>query len=455
MSPQADFDTLASRTRRRITQRLVPFLFVLYILNYLDRVNISFAALQMTGELGFSKAIFGFGAGIFFIGYFLFQIPLTLLTEVWSARNFIGLSLIVWGGLATLGGFVQNANQFYWLRFSLGIAEAGFFPGVLVYLTHWYRQQDRGKAVAMFMTAIPASNMIGAAISAALMRISWMGLQGWRWLLILEGFPAVLAGLFTFFYLTDWPSEAQWLKEDERSWITGELQRDQERKKGQRKFSPLEALRNPQVLILALAYFCYITNSIGLSAWLPQIVKGISGLSTTQVILISGIPWLCAIPVMLITAGHSDRTGERRWHAAIPLFLVGFALTLSIAAGTNLVLAIAAFSLATMSLYSFPSPFWVLPTVFLSGPAAAASIALINSAGNLGGFVGPYLIGYLADKTGSYTGGLLYLVACGLAGSGLVLALRTSKAGTGSSVETSPAPVVHTTPAGQGVATRS
>jgi ACS family tartrate transporter-like MFS transporter len=391
----------------------------------------------MTGDLGFSNAVFGWGAGIFFIGYFLFQIPLTLLTEVWSARNFIGLSLILWGAIAVLGGLVHNATEFYWVRFFLGIAEAGFFPGVIVYLTHWYRQQDRGKAVAMFMTAIPASNMLGAAISAALMRLRWLGMPGWRWLLILEGLPAVLAGIFTFFYLTDRPRDARWLKDDERDWISSELERDQQRKKGQRKLSPWAALRDPHVIVLALIYFCYITNSVGLGSWLPKIVQRISGLSQTQVILISGIPWLCAIPAMLLTASHSDRTGERRWHAAIPLFVVGVALSLSIAASNHLVLAIAAFSIATMALYSFPSPFWVLPTIFLSGPSAAASIALINSAGNLGGFAGPYAIGYLADKTGSYTGGLLYLVASGLVGSALVLSLRTSHAEAGPRVEVS------------------
>ncbi len=435
MSTEIATEDVATRTRRRITRRLIPFLFVLYVFNYIDRVNISFAALQMTGDLGFSNAVFGLGAGIFFIGYFLFQIPLTLLTEYWSARNFIGLSLILWGAIAVLGGLVHNATEFYWVRFFLGIAEAGFFPGVIVYLTHWYRQQDRGKAVAMFMTAIPASNMLGAAVAAGLMRLTWLGMPGWRWLLILEGFPAVLAGIFTFFYLTDRPRDARWLKQDERDWITAELERDQQRKKGQRKLSPLAALRDPHVIVLALIYFCYITNSVGLGSWLPKIVQRISGLSQTQVILISGIPWLCAIPAMLWTASHSDRTGERRWHAAIPLFVVGVALSLSIAASNHLVLAIAAFSIATMALYSFPSPFWVLPTIFLSGPSAAASIALINSAGNLGGFAGPYAIGYFADKTGSYTGGLMYLVASGLVGSALVLSLRTSHAEKGQRVE--------------------
>jgi MFS transporter, ACS family, tartrate transporter len=266
-------DPIAGRTLRRITRRLVPFLFALYVLNYIDRVNISLAALQMTGDLGFSNAVFGFGAGIFFIGYFLLQVPATLLIEVWSARNFIALSLILWGGLATLGGFVHTAHQFYWVRFLLGVAEAGFFPGVIVYLTHWYRYQDRGKAVAMFMAAIPMSNIVGAAIGAALMRIHWLGLPGWRWLRILEGVPAVFAGVATYFYLSDWPRDAEWLPEAERTWISSELEREREQKKTQEKLSPWQAMRNREVILLALAYFCYITNSVGLGSWLPKIVQ--------------------------------------------------------------------------------------------------------------------------------------------------------------------------------------
>jgi ACS family tartrate transporter-like MFS transporter len=269
--------------------------------------------------------------------------------------------------------------------------------------------------------------MVGAAIAAALIRIEWLGWNGWRWLLILEGLPTVVLGVVAFFYLSDRPSDARWLPDDERRWLTSELEGEKERKKHAKKLTTLQALRHPQVILLALACFCYITNSVGLGSWLPKIVQRISGLSTTQVILISGIPWLCAIPMMLVTAWHSDKTRERRWHAAIPLFLVGLALSLSIAAGNNIVLAIAAFSMATMALYSFPSPFWALPTIFLSGPAAAASIALINATGNLGGFAGPYLIGYLADLTGGYTAGLLYLVACGLTGSALILSLRVAR----------------------------
>ncbi len=424
----AQADTLPERTRRRITMRLAPFLFVLYILNYLDRVNVSFASLQMTGELHFSNSVFGFGAGIFFIGYFLLQVPATMLVETWSARTFIGVSLIIWGALATTTGFISNAQQFYWIRFLLGIAEAGFFPGVIVYLTHWYRYEDRGKAVAMFMAAIPASNMLSAAIASFLIKITWFGYSGWRWLLILEGLPAVVAGIVTFFYLTDWPKDATWLAADEREWITGALEQERQTKKRRATVSAWQALSHPQVIVFSLIYFCYITNSTGLGTWLPKIVQRISGLSQTQVILISGIPWLAALPAMLWSASHSDRTSERKLHAAVPILLFGVALLVSVFAGNRVGLAILAFSVATMALYSFPSPFWALPTVFLSGPAAAASIALINSIGNLGGFLGPYVIGYLSDVTGGFTAGLLYLVGAGFLGGLLVLSLRPEKA---------------------------
>ena len=418
---------IAERTRRHIARRLAPFLFVLYVLNYLDRVNLGYAALEMTGDLGFSNAVFGFGAGIFFVGYFLLQIPGTMLTEMWSARKFIGVSLIVWGALATMTGLITTAPQFYWIRFFLGAAEAGFFPGVIVYLTHWYRYEDRGKAVALFMIAIPISNMLGAVVAAFLMRVHWFGYAGWRWLLILEGLPAIIAGIIAFAYLTDWPKDAQWLPEDERRWITEELAREGEIKTTRKTLSAWQAIRHPQVILLAVIYFCYITNSVGLAVWLPKIVQRISGLSTFEVTLVSGIPWLAAVPAMLLSAWHSDKTGERRWHAAVPILMVGVGLALSQWAGNNLVVAIAAFSFATMALYAFPSAFWSLPTVFLSGTAAAASIGLINSVGNLGGFVGPYMIGFLTDRTGTYAAGIYYLMASGVLGGMLVLFLRAGR----------------------------
>jgi ACS family tartrate transporter-like MFS transporter len=388
----------------------------------MGRVNIGYAALQLMGDLHFSNAVFGFGSGIFFIGYFLFQIPLTMLVEVWSARKFLGLSLICSGGLAIVCGMIANAHQFYWVRLLLGIAEAGFFPGVIVYITHWYIKEDRAKAVAMFYAAVPVSNMIGAGLAAWLMTIHWLGYSGWRWMLVLEAIPQVILGIVTFFYLTDWPKDARWLREDERMWITGALER--EGKAAPKTYKVWKALRDPRVLVLAAVYFALNTNVVSLGIWLPKILQGFSGLSMLTVILITGIPWLFAVPAMLLTARHSDKTGERRWHTAVPLLVISFALGISYLAGHHIVLAMAAFSLATMASCSVPSPFWALSSAVMSGAGAAgaASVALINSVANLGGFVGPYAFGFLRDKTGGYSAGMFYLIGVSLIG-GLLLLL--------------------------------
>ncbi len=418
---------IEERTRRRITRRLMPFLFLLYIIAYLDRVNVSYAGLEMTRELGFSNEVFGFGAGIFFFGYFLLEIPGTILVELWSARKWIARIMISWGILASLTGLIQNAQQFYWIRFLLGAAEAGFFPGIIVYLTHWYRYEDRGKAVAMFMAAIPISNILGSPLSGLLMKIDWLGLSGWRWLLILEGAPAVILGVITLFYLTDWPKDARWLPEDERRWITEELEREKRSKRAVKPLTVWQAMRQRDVVVLTLLYFLIVTGNYGFNLWLPKMVQQLSGLSTFQVTLISAIPFLAALPVMLLWGWHSDRTGERRWHTALPIFAAGLFLGLGQAAGQNVALAMAMFAIAAMGLYSYLPAFWALPTTFLSEAAAAACIGLINSFGNLGGFAGPYAVGFLSDKTGSYTAGVLYLVGSAMLASLLVFLLRGTK----------------------------
>ncbi len=420
-------EPIAERTRRRITRRLMPFLFLLYIIAYLDRVNVGFAGLEMTRELGFSDDVFGFGAGIFFVGYFLLEIPGTILVELWSARKWIARIMISWGLLASLTGLITNANQFYWIRFLLGAAEAGFFPGIIVYLTHWYRYEDRAKAVAMFMSAIPIANVLGAPISGMLMKIQWYGYSGWRWLLILEGVPAVICGVATLFYLTDWPKDAHWLPTDERNWITGELEREKQTKKAVKPLSIGRALRNTDVVLLTLVYFFIVTANYGLNFWLPKIVQRLSGLSTFQVTLVSAIPYLAALPAMLLVGRHSDQTGERRWHTAMPIFSVAAGLALSQLAGSHVPLAVAMFSIAAMGLYSYLPSFWALPTTFLSEAAAAACIGLINSFGNLGGFVGPRAIGFLSDRTGSYAAGVFYLVVSAALSGLLVLLVRGTK----------------------------
>ena len=416
---------LAARTRGKITRRLIPFLFILYIISYLDRVNLGYASLQMTRELGFSNEAFGIGAGIFFIGYFLIEIPATVVVEVWSARKWIARIMITWGILASLTGLVQSAQQLYWARFFLGLAEAGFFPGMIVYLTHWFRAEDRAKAVAMFMTAIPISQLIGAPISGLLMgNVHWLGYSGWRWLLILEGLPAVIFGVITFFYLTDWPRDARWLATEERDWIMGELEREKQAKKAVRSLSVWQALRNPDVIKLTLAAFCGLTSIYGFGFWLPKIMQKLSGRSILQVTLIAGIPYLAAFPAMIWNGWHSDKTRERRWHTAIALFLGGGLFVLSTAFNESLGLSILLLSLAAMAAHSYIPVFWQLPTSFLTEAAAAACIGMINSFGNLGGFFGPYVVGYLTDRTGSYGGGVAYLGAMAVVGALLVLSVR-------------------------------
>ena len=411
---------LALRTRRKITRRLIPFLFILYIVSYLDRVNLGYAALNMTKDLGFSNSDFGIGAGIFFIGYFLIEIPATMLVEVWSARKWIARIMLTWGLLASSTGFIQTAHQLYWVRFFLGLAEAGFFPGMIVYLTHWYRREDRARAVALFMTAIPISQLIGAPVSGLLMRVHWFGYAGWRWLLILEGLPALVMGAATFFYLTDWPKEALWLQEDERNWITGELEAEKTAK-SVRPLSVWQAMRQGDVIKLTLAAFCGLTAVYGFGFWLPKIVQKFSGLSVLQVTLLSGVPYLAAFPAMVWNGWHSDKTNERRWHTAIPLAAAGLLLILGQGIGANLFVAILVLSLAAMTVHSYIPVFWQLPTSFLTEAAAAACVGMINSFGNLGGFVGPYVVGYLTDRTGTYSAGIAYLGSMSFLGALLIL----------------------------------
>ncbi len=424
---RSDAPEIAERTRRKITRRLVPYLFLLYIISYLDRVNLGYASLNMTRELKFSNEIFGVGAGIFFIGYFLIEIPATVVVEVWSARKWIARIMITWGILASMTGLVQSARQLYYARFFLGLAEAGFFPGMIVYLTHWFRAKDRAQAVALFMTAIPISQLIGAPVSGLLMRVHWMGLSGWRWLLILEGVPALVFGVVTIFYLTDWPKEAHWLEQDERDWIMDELEREKQAKKAVKALRVWQALRNPDVIKLTLAAFCGLTSIYGFGFWLPKIVERLSGRSVLQVTLIAGIPYLAAFPAMVWNGWHSDKTGERRWHTALALIFGGVLLVASAMVSGNLILSILLFSLAAMCSHSYIPVFWQLPTSFLTEAAAAACIGMINSFGNLGGFAGPYVIGFLTDRTGTYQAGIIYIGLMAVVGAILVLSVSRAK----------------------------
>jgi ACS family tartrate transporter-like MFS transporter len=395
---------------RKISWRIIPFVFFLYIVSYVDRANIGFAALQMNKELALSSEAFGFASSIFFIGYFLFEVPSNVMLNRLGARVWIARILLTWGAVAVASAFVQNATQLYVLRFLLGVAEAGFFPGIIVYLTYWFRAKELATTVALFTAAIPVSYVIGAPLSTWIMdHVHWLHWSGWRWMFVLEGLPALLGGVLCFIYLSDRPNDASWLKPKERQWLLDQLDNDRKSRPAAQHFSALQAMSNPKVLYLSLIYFVYQSGSLGVGYWMPQIIQGFSSaLTPTQVGLIAMLPYAFATVVMVLWSRSSDRRSERRLHAAIPLAVAALAL---FGAGLNpnpyLSIGLISFSLA--GLYAFKSPFWALPTLFLTRSTAAVSIAVINSVGNLGGFLGPLAIGYLKSFGGSARLGLLFL----------------------------------------------
>src|SRR6266496_6596313 len=350
---QVDANPVADRCRRRVMRRLMPYLFVLYVIAYLDRVNLSFAALQMKGDLGFTDFVIGLGAGIFFIGYVVLEIPGSILVEKWTARGWIARIMISWGIVAMLMGLMQTKNQFYLLRVLLGAAEAGFFPGIIVYLSHWFRYQDRAKAVALFMAAISISNIIGSPVSGVLLGVHWFGLAGWRWLFIIEGLPAIIFGLVTIFYLTDWPHQAKWLPADEKAWLVSELEQEKQAKHRIRSFGILQALRNREVILLTLAYFFMVTSVYGLNFWLPTIIKKLSGSPNLIVTLISALPYCVGLAAILIVGWSSDKTRERRWHTALSMMTASIGLLLSVVAGANTALAVSMFCLAAAGMAGY------------------------------------------------------------------------------------------------------
>jgi sugar phosphate permease len=422
-STTADFD-VAQRARRHTARRLLPFLFVLYIVAFLDRMNVGAAALQMPADLGFQDRAIGLGAGIFFLGYVLLEIPGALIAERHSARRWIARIMVSWGILTILMAFIHNVREFYIVRFLVGAAEAGFFPAVVVYLTHWFQAGDRAKAVAVFYAAMPLSYVIGSPLAGVLLGLSWLGLRGWRWLFILEGIPAIVLGLVALFYLTDWPRQAKWLPSDEREWIIAQLEKEKRAKQAVRSYSVWQALRNRDVILLTACYFFALTGNYGIAFWLPTMLKRLSGQSDLKVTLLASLPYLAGFLTQQWNGWHSDRTRERRWHATIPVLLSGLGLFFAISSGSHVALSIIFFTMVGAAYYSFHPAFWSVPTEFLSESAAAASIGLINSIGNLGGFLGPMIMGYLVSRTHSFTAGLWYLVGSFFISAILMLAVR-------------------------------
>ncbi|MFJ4387037.1 MFS transporter [Pseudomonas sp. NPDC089408] len=399
-------------TVRKVTLRIIPFMFLLYIVSYLDRANIGYAALEMNKELALTSEAFGFISGIFFIGYFLFEVPSNVMLNKYGARVWIARILVTWGAIAAATAFAQTANQLYVLRFFLGVAEAGFFPGVIVYLTYWFRAKELATTVALFTAAIPVSYIIGAPLSTWIMdNIKWFDWSGWRWMLFLEGVPAVFLGIACFLFLTDKPEQAKWLTQPEKDWLLAELERDRQSRKNVKRLGVLQTMVNKKVLYLAFIYFVYQCGSLGVGYWMPQIIKGFSSdLSHTQIGLIAMVPYIVATAAMIIWSRSSDRRNERKMHSAIPLAVAALGL---IGAGMlpSAVASMAMICVALSGLYSFKSPFWALPTLFLDRATAAVSIAVINSIGNLGGFVGPSMIGVVKGNSQSAATGLLFLSA--------------------------------------------
>jgi ACS family tartrate transporter-like MFS transporter len=395
---------------RKISWRIIPFVFFLYIVSYVDRANIGFAALQMNKELALTSEEFGFASSIFFIGYVLFEVPSNVMLNKFGARVWIARILVTWGSIAAASAFVQNANQLYVLRFLLGIAEAGFFPGIIVYLTYWFRAKELATTVALFTAAIPVSYVISAPLSTWIMdHVHWLHWSGWRWMFVLEGLPALLGGVLCFIYLSDRPNDAKWLKPKERQWISDQLENDRNSRPAAQHFSALKAISNPKVLYLALIYFVYQSGSLGVGYWMPQIIQGFSNaLTPTQVGLIAMMPYAFATVVMVLWSRSSDRRSERRLHSAIPLAVAALAL-LGAGLNPNPIVSIGLISLSLAGLYAFKSPFWALPTLFLTRSTAAVSIAVINSVGSLGGFLGPLAVGYFKGRGGSAMPGLLFL----------------------------------------------
>jgi ACS family tartrate transporter-like MFS transporter len=426
MTLAADLAGVGSRARRRVAFRLLPFVFLLYVVNYIDRVNVSFANLRMSADLGFSDRVYGLGVGVFYLTYVLFEIPGAIIVERWSARKWIARIMISWGLVTILTGFVHSATQFYVARFFLGIAEASFFPGMIVYLTHWFSSHDRCRAIACLYIAVPTASLIGSPIAGWLLEVHWWQLAGWRWLFILEGIPAILLGFATVFYLTDWPSEAQWLPTNERNWLIGQLQTELWAKKKVRDYTILEAFCDKHVIMLIAAWFLAACGYLGNIYWIPTFVKRLSGFPDRQVTLLLIIPALIGIAGILANGWHSDKTGERRLHAAIPLLVGASLYGVLIAERHNVAAAIPLLLVGSGLFQAFYPLFWSIPIMILSESAAAASFGLINSIGQLGGLIGPYMIGLLNDRTQSLTTSFGFIALVFVGAASLILSLRMS-----------------------------
>jgi len=418
-----------TRVYNRIFWRIVPFLFICYLVAFLDRVNVGFAKLQMAGQLGFSDAVYGFGAGIFFIGYFLFEVPSNVILEKVGAKFWIARIMVTWGIISSCMMLVETEFWFYALRFLLGVAEAGFFPGVILYLTYWFPTRQLARMIALFMTAIAVSNVVGAPISGAIMEFldGANGWYGWQWLFLLEGLPSIVIGIAVLFLLDNGPQHAKWLNDDEKALVLEHLAEDSQARKSQRekqRFS--EIFRDGRVWALSFAYLCMINGFYAVNFWMPTIIQefGIAGENYLEIGLLSMIPWGVAMVAMVWVGSRSDRTGERRWHTIIPMLVAALGLLGLALVGHAAVPSLICLAMVTSGILSAISVFWSLPATFLSGTAAAVGIAWINSIGNLGGFFGPELMGRVRTATNSTEAAFFVLAGLVLAGVFVLLMMR-------------------------------
>ncbi len=420
---------LERETMRKVAVRLLPFLFVLYVFNFVDRSNVALAALQMNRDLKFSSSAFGFGAGIFFIGYSLFEVPSNWLLDRVGARRWIARIMITWGLIAAAMMFVRTPIQFYALRFLLGVAEAGFFPGVVYYLTKWFPKERRARATSRFFLALPISGVLGGFVGGFLLTLDGhSGLAGWQWLFLVEGLPSVLIGISVLWYLTDEPRDAHWLSDGQRTWLVNRMAEDAKSTNPRHGTSALHALKNPMVWFLAVPYFFMLTAGYGYTFWVPIVVRDTLHTTDSHTALVTASIAGISMIVMTLVAISSDRAHERFYHAAASGVLIAIGFT-GAALLAQPILRIAFLGLVIIGSNMLLAPFWCLPTMILSGEGAAVGIALINSIGNVGGFVGPYAIGFLKDATGSNEGSFLGLAACGVGVTVFCVALRHSALG--------------------------
>jgi D-galactonate transporter len=415
-------DDLEARTMAKVMRRLVPFLILCYFAAYLDRVNVGFAALTMINDLHLTATAFGFGAGIFFIAYFVFEVPSNLALDRFGASRWIARIMVTWGICSGAMAFIQGETSFYVVRTLLGAAEAGFFPGIIFYLTLWFPGVYRGRIISYFMAAIPLSTVIGAPVSGFILYMGGtLGLRGWQWLFIIEAIPAIVLGVVCWFYLTDLPSHATWLAPEERAWLVARMAAERRVREQARDYGVLEALVNPRVLAIAVIYFGLVAVNYGLSFWLPQIVKAF-GLNNAQTGLVTAIPYIVGTISMVLWGRRSDRKMERKGHMAIALAAAAGGIAIS-GLLPDPVLKMIVLSVAGFGIFAGLPIFWTFPTAFLSGTAAAGGIAVINSIGNLSGFAGPYVMGALRDYTGSFTSGLFVIAGAAVVALIIVLLL--------------------------------